>query len=107
MTNRNDDPEREAERLERSLRVWMTEGRPRPADRDARVSAVLDSLDDTPQTRARFLGRWFDRGGGARRGTDAHDHPLNSNRRNRLMYSATGIAAALAPKTGIVMRPDR
>ena len=88
--------EHDAERLERSLRVWLTEGRPTLAARDSHIDAVLDSLDDTPRARARFLGRWLDRGGGARRGTDVHDHPPNTNRRNRLMFSATGLAAAFA-----------
>ena len=39
---RNHDPER----IERSLRVWLTDGRPPLADRDARITDVLDSLDD-------------------------------------------------------------
>jgi len=57
---------------------------------------VISQVPTTPQTRARLLGRWFDRGRGARRGTDAHDHPPDTHRRNRLMYSATGLVAAFA-----------
>jgi len=84
------------ERTERSIRVWLTEGRPPLADRDSQINDVLGRLDETPQTRARFLGRWFDRGTGARRRTGAHDHPPDYTRRNRLMLSATGITAAIA-----------
>ena len=57
---------------------------------------VLDQTATTPQARARLLGRWFDRGGGARRGAADHDHPPHSDRRSRLMYSATAITAAIA-----------
>ena len=57
---------------------------------------VISQVPTTPQTRARFLGRRFDRGGGVRRGTDAHDHPSDNNRRNRFMFSATGLVAAFA-----------
>jgi len=50
----------------------------------------------TPRTRRRFLGRWLDRDEGAGRRTSEHDHPPNTHRRNRLMFSATGVIAALA-----------
>jgi len=89
------DPQHD-ERMERSLRVWLTEGRPPLADRDTQIDFVLGHLDEAPQARRRILGRWFDRGEGARRRTDAHDHPPDTNRRNRLMLSATGLMTAFA-----------
>jgi len=96
MTNPNPNPTPDRERTERSLRIWLTEGRPPLADCDSQINDVLGRLDEAPQTRARFLGRWFDRGRGARRGTDAHDHPPDTHWRNRLMFSATGLVAAFA-----------
>jgi Right handed beta helix region len=90
------DPKHDPEHLERSLRSWMTDQRPSLADRDMRINEILGSLDHAPQTRARFLGRWFPSGGGARRRAEAHDHPPNTNRRTSLMFSVTGVAAAIA-----------
>ena len=64
-----------------------------------RPDALHDALERTsvtPQARRRFLGWWLDRDEGAGRRTTEHDPPPNTNRRNRLMLSATGITAALA-----------
>lgn len=64
-----------------------------------RPAALRDSLAHTavtPQARRRFLGRWLDRDAGAGRRTGEHDHAPNPKRRNRLMYSTTGVIAALA-----------
>jgi nitrous oxidase accessory protein NosD len=94
MTNQH--PHHDPGRLERSLRVWLTEGRPPLADREAHIHSVLDALDDTPRTRARLLGRWIDRGTGGRRRADAHDHLPKPNRRSTFMLSATGLTAAFA-----------
>ena len=80
------------------VRRWLStrdEAMPSP-DTDHIMHETLSRLSTTPQARARFLGRWFDRGRGARRGTADHDHPPNSVRRSRLMYSATAVTAAIA-----------
>ena len=64
-----------------------------------RPDVLRDSLvhtATTPQARRRFLGRWLDRDEGAGRRTTEHDHPPNPNRRTRLMFSATGLTAAIA-----------
>ena len=80
------------------VRRWLAardEAMPAP-DTDHIMHETLSRLPTTPQARARFLGRWFDRGRGARRRTADHDHPPDSDRRSRLMYSATAITAAIA-----------
>mgnify|MGYP001812183684 FL=1 len=94
MTNANYDHDQE--RLERSIRVWLTEGRPPLADRDAQIRSVLESVSGTPRTRARFLERLFDRGDGARRRADADGDPPTTRRRNRRMLTAAGVTTALA-----------
>ena len=79
------------------LRRWLAardEAMPTP-DTDGIMHETLSRLPTTPQARARFLGRWFDRGRGARRGTADHDHPPDSDRRSRLMYSATAVTTAI------------
>ena len=57
---------------------------------------AIKHVSVTPQARRRFLGRWLDRDEGAGRRTTEHDQPPNTNRRTRLMLSATGITAVLA-----------
>ncbi|MFV2063827.1 MAG: pectinesterase family protein, partial [Chloroflexota bacterium] len=48
------------------------------------LNRALERLDATPQNRRRFLGWWF------------HKPPDHHSRRNRLMFSATGIIGAIA-----------
>ena len=82
--------------LEGNLSSWLTETDLTPDEATTGLDRLLDEFPVTPQTRRRFLGRWLERDEGAGRRTGVHDHPANTNRRARLMFSATGITAALA-----------
>ena len=76
--------------------TWLTDTDLSPDEANAGLDRFLDEFPVTPQARRRLLGRWLDRDEGAGRRTTEHDPPPNTNRRNRLMLSATGITAALA-----------
>lgn len=79
---------------ERRVSDWLQPGPDTMPDHVLRD--VIDSLPTTPQTRRRTLGRWFQRGIDARRGSDAHEQTASDTRRTRLMFSATGLVAAFA-----------
>jgi len=70
------------EQADRAMRAWLIEDQP-AIDVDAQVARVLSSLDETPQVRRGFLGRWVDR-------------PRGTGPRSRLRVSATGFVAAIA-----------
>ena len=82
--------------MEGHLSTWLTDTDLSPDEAVAGLDRLLDEFPVTPQARRRFLGRWLDRDEGAGRRAAEHDPPPNTNRRNRLMLSATGITAALA-----------
>ncbi len=82
--------------MEGRVSTWLTETDLTPDEANVGLRRLLDDFPVTPQARRRFLGRWLDRDEGVGRHAADHDPPPNTNRRNRLMLSATGIAAALA-----------
>lgn len=82
--------------MERRMSTWLTDTDLSAAEANAGLERVLDEFPVTPQARRRFLGRWLDRDEGVGRHVADHDPPPNTNRRTRLMLSATGITAALA-----------
>jgi len=91
--NPNHEPRPDQE-MENHVSAWLTDTDPKPDEAQRGLERLLETFPTTPQARRRFLGRWFDRDEGARRRTDAHDHPPDTTRRNRLMLSATGLVAA-------------
>ncbi|MEA2026638.1 MAG: right-handed parallel beta-helix repeat-containing protein [Chloroflexota bacterium] len=95
MTNQHDlRPDYE---MEGRVSSWLSDTDLSSDEAERGLDRLLDEFPVTPQTRRRFLGRWFDRDEGARRRTATHDHPRDThNRRNRLMFSVTGLTAALA-----------
>jgi parallel beta-helix repeat protein len=93
--DRRPDPQPDHE-TEGRVNAWLTDTDLTPHEAQRGLRRLLDDFPVTPQTRRRFLGRWFDRDEGARRRATDHDHPPKVNRRKRLMLSATGITAALA-----------
>jgi nitrous oxidase accessory protein NosD len=93
--NPNHEPRPDQE-TESRVSAWLADTDLGPDEADRGLERLLKEFPTTPQARYRFLGRWFDRDEGARRRTDGHDHPLDTNRRNRLMFSATGLMAAFA-----------
>ncbi len=82
--------------MDRRVGSWLTDSDLTPADAEAGLSRLLDDFPATPQVRRRFLGRWLERDEGARRRTRDHAHLPDRNRRNRLMFSAPPLLAALA-----------
>jgi parallel beta-helix repeat protein len=82
--------------MENEVGTWLNATDLELNGSDEGLKKLLEAFPATPQTRRRFLGRWLDRGGGARRGSADRDHPPSTNRRQRLMFSATSATAALA-----------
>jgi parallel beta-helix repeat protein len=93
MNDRELQPDHE---MEHRIGSWLTDTDLTPAEANAGLGRLLDDFPVTPQTRRRFLGRWLERDEGARRRTRDHDRPPDRNWRNRLMFSASAITAALA-----------
>ncbi|MFV2064668.1 MAG: hypothetical protein ACC726_14335, partial [Chloroflexota bacterium] len=85
------DPE-----MESQVHAWLADADLSTDEAEQGLDRLLREFPVTPQARRRFLGRWFDRGEGARRRADDHDHPPDQPRRTRLMFSATGLVAAFA-----------
>jgi parallel beta-helix repeat protein len=86
-----DDPQR----LERSLREWMTDARPPLADRDARIHDILAAVEERPRTRRGVLGRWLEHG--AREGrTKASDRSPDADRPTHSLLNASALVALLA-----------
>ena len=83
--------------MEGRVEAWLTETDLTPTEAERGLDRFLDDFPVTPQARRRFLGRWLDRDEGAGRRTGEHGHPpVATNRRTRLMFSATALVAALA-----------
>jgi len=93
--DRRPDPQPDHE-MEGRVNSWLTDTDLSPDEAQRGLGRLLDEFPVTPQTRRRFLGRWFDRDEGARRRATDHDHPPKVNRRKQFMYSATGLVAAIA-----------
>ena len=92
----NDRPSEHDRIVEGSLREWLAVERPLPADRDAELQAVLEHIHQAPGARRR-LQRWFGRDALARRRRERRDLASQTHlRRDRLMYSATGLVALIA-----------
>jgi nitrous oxidase accessory protein NosD len=82
--------------MDRRVSSWLAGSDLTPTEAHAGLGRLLDDFPVTPQTRRRFLGRWLERDEDARRRTRDHDHPPHRIRRNRLMFSAPPLMAALA-----------
>jgi len=94
MTNQREP--RPDQEMESHVSSWLIDTDLSPDETQSGLDRLLDEFPVTPQARRRILERWLDRDEGARRRTAAHDHPPHTNRRNRLMFSATGLVAAFA-----------
>ena len=105
MTGRS--PARSDAEMAALLRAWLRHGvaeLPYGGELPAAVQdEVLRQLDDMPQHRRRWLGRWL---GGPRGATrDARDRGGNTTRRNRLMFAMTATVgvATLALAASIII----
>lgn len=79
--------------LDRIVRDWLADRAVEPTR--SSLHAALERVEDAPQQRHRWLGRWLGRGGGATRSAGYRGGPSGTGR-SRLMYSITTVAASLA-----------
>ncbi|CAN5570244.1 hypothetical protein BH23CHL8_BH23CHL8_01530 [soil metagenome] len=84
--------------VERRLRGWLRDTELTPPEAEQGLSRLLTDFPITPQHRRRWLGRWLGHGRGATRSADGRDDPAHhdNSRRNRLMFSVTGLVAGVA-----------
>jgi nitrous oxidase accessory protein NosD len=83
--------------LERRIGTWLVATDLEPGEAEPGLQRLLSVFPTIPQARRRSMGRWFDRGGRARRRAPEHERRHTyPDRRDRLVSIGTILVAGLA-----------